>query len=230
MTLAFESAATLAGKIRDGQISSRELTDYYIGRIERFDGPLNAVPVRDFDRARDAADRHVTAIEPSVEMIRQRGASAAPVIQGYAENLPFDDNFFDASMAILTVHHSRRHGTECSGKCSANPRAKKSKIKWTLAMPRTAPLSNRNRAAPIPGCGFQVKGGSHEGLGIVGLRGIENLVGLALFHDLAVAQDDDFVGQGADHLKVVGNEQIGQTVALLQIPQQINNLGLDRDI
>ncbi len=56
MTLAFESAATLAGKIHDGQISSRELTDYYIGRIERFDGPLNAVPVRDFDRARDAAD------------------------------------------------------------------------------------------------------------------------------------------------------------------------------
>src|SRR3546814_14014715 len=38
-------------------------------------------------------------------MIRQRGASAAPVIQGYAEDLPFDDNSFDASMAILTVHH-----------------------------------------------------------------------------------------------------------------------------
>src|SRR3546814_17632348 len=38
-------------------------------------------------------------------MIRQRGASAAPVIQGYAEDLPFHDNSFDASMAILTVHH-----------------------------------------------------------------------------------------------------------------------------
>src|SRR3546814_951567 len=38
-------------------------------------------------------------------MIRQRGASAAPVIQGYAEDLPFDDNSFDVSMAILTVHH-----------------------------------------------------------------------------------------------------------------------------
>jgi SAM-dependent methyltransferase len=53
----------------------------------------------------EPADRQVTAIEPSVEMIRQRGASAAPVIQGYAEDLPFDDNSFDASMAILTVHH-----------------------------------------------------------------------------------------------------------------------------
>ena len=38
-------------------------------------------------------------------MIRQRDTSAAPVIQGYAEDLPFDDNSFDASMAILTVHH-----------------------------------------------------------------------------------------------------------------------------
>jgi ubiquinone/menaquinone biosynthesis C-methylase UbiE len=27
------------------------------------------------------------------------------VIQASAENLPFDDNLFDASMAILTVHH-----------------------------------------------------------------------------------------------------------------------------
>ena len=53
----------------------------------------------------EPTDRQVTAIEPSVEMIRQRGTSAAPAIQGYAEDLPFDDNSFDASMAILTVHH-----------------------------------------------------------------------------------------------------------------------------
>jgi len=53
----------------------------------------------------EPADMQVTAIEPSVEMIRQRGASAGPVVQGYAEDLPFDDNSFDASMAILTIHH-----------------------------------------------------------------------------------------------------------------------------
>ncbi len=56
MTLAFFPATTLTQKIRDKKISARELTDYYIGRIERFDGPLNAVPVRDFERARSAAD------------------------------------------------------------------------------------------------------------------------------------------------------------------------------
>jgi SAM-dependent methyltransferase len=38
-------------------------------------------------------------------MIGQRDSTAAPAIQGYAEDLPFGDNNFDASMAILTVHH-----------------------------------------------------------------------------------------------------------------------------
>lgn len=53
----------------------------------------------------EPADRLVTAVEPSLEMIRQRRDSAAPVIQGYAENLPFPDNTFEASMATNTVHH-----------------------------------------------------------------------------------------------------------------------------
>jgi SAM-dependent methyltransferase len=49
--------------------------------------------------------RRLTAVEPSIEMIRKRGPSAAPAIQASADDLPFDDNAFDASMAILTVHH-----------------------------------------------------------------------------------------------------------------------------
>ncbi len=53
----------------------------------------------------EPVDRQVMAIEPSIEMIRQRNASAASTIQGYAEDLPFDDNSFDASMAVLTIHH-----------------------------------------------------------------------------------------------------------------------------
>jgi SAM-dependent methyltransferase len=53
----------------------------------------------------EPADRQITAVEPSIEMIRQRPPSAAVVIQGQAEALPFDDNSFDAAMATLTVHH-----------------------------------------------------------------------------------------------------------------------------
>jgi SAM-dependent methyltransferase len=53
----------------------------------------------------EPANRQVTALEPSLELIRQRSDCAATIIQGRAEELPFDDNSFDASMAILTVHH-----------------------------------------------------------------------------------------------------------------------------
>jgi SAM-dependent methyltransferase len=49
--------------------------------------------------------RQVTAVEPSTVMIAQRPGGSAPVIQGYAEALPFPDRSFDAAMAILTVHH-----------------------------------------------------------------------------------------------------------------------------
>lgn len=50
-------------------------------------------------------NREVTAVEPSAEMIGQRPAGAAPVVQASAESLPFDDDCFDAAMAIITVHH-----------------------------------------------------------------------------------------------------------------------------
>ena len=49
--------------------------------------------------------RVVTALEPSMAMIRQRPPSAATVVQGYAEKLPFADASFEATMAVLTVHH-----------------------------------------------------------------------------------------------------------------------------
>ncbi len=55
----------------------------------------------------EPVDRQVTAVEPSLEMIRQRSPSAAKVVQASAENLPFDDDTFDTSMAILTLHHWR---------------------------------------------------------------------------------------------------------------------------
>lgn len=53
----------------------------------------------------EPVDREVTAVEPSAEMIRQRLAGSAPAVQASAEALPFDDDSFDAAMAIITVHH-----------------------------------------------------------------------------------------------------------------------------
>lgn len=53
----------------------------------------------------EPASRRTTAIEPSTEMIQQRPASNATVVQGNAENIPYEENAFDASMAVLTIHH-----------------------------------------------------------------------------------------------------------------------------
>ncbi len=53
--LPFRSATQLAQAIRDREISSLELTDLYIERIQKYDEALNAVVVRCFDQAREAA-------------------------------------------------------------------------------------------------------------------------------------------------------------------------------
>jgi amidase len=55
---AHEQLADLAAK----RVSARELTDRAIERIEALDGALNAVVVRDFDRARAAADEADAAL------------------------------------------------------------------------------------------------------------------------------------------------------------------------
>ena len=52
---AYRSAGELAQSLAKKEISALELTDQFIARIEALDGDLNAVPVRDFARAREAA-------------------------------------------------------------------------------------------------------------------------------------------------------------------------------
>jgi len=50
-------------------------------------------------------DRHVLAVEPSAVMRSQRPAGAAPCVAADAESLPFEDQSFDAAMAVSSVHH-----------------------------------------------------------------------------------------------------------------------------
>ncbi len=53
----------------------------------------------------EPADRQVLAVEPAALMRSQRLPDAAPCLAGSAETLPFDDQSFDAAMAVCTIHH-----------------------------------------------------------------------------------------------------------------------------
>ena len=55
MDLSFAPASFLAAAVRARQIGCLELLDHFIARVERLDNALNAVVVRDFDRARRRA-------------------------------------------------------------------------------------------------------------------------------------------------------------------------------
>ena len=47
------------------------------------------------------------------------------------------------------------------------------------------------------------------------------------FNDLSQIHDEDPVGHEADHVQVMGNEQIGQSHPLAQINEQVQDLSLD---
>jgi SAM-dependent methyltransferase len=53
----------------------------------------------------EPTDLPVIAVEPALAMIAQRPRTAAPVVQAVAEALPFRDDEFDATLALLTTHH-----------------------------------------------------------------------------------------------------------------------------
>lgn len=52
----------------------------------------------------EPVDRYVLAVEPSAAMRAQRPVTAAPAVDATAERLPFDEDSFDAAMAVVTIH------------------------------------------------------------------------------------------------------------------------------
>lgn len=53
----------------------------------------------------EPTDRRVVPVEPHATMRAQRPRHLAPAVRATADNLPFDDDAFDAAMACLTIHH-----------------------------------------------------------------------------------------------------------------------------
>ncbi len=70
-SMATWSATALAQAVRKREVSSVELLELYLGRIDRLDGPINAVVTLDADRARDAAR--------AADAATARGESSGPL-------------------------------------------------------------------------------------------------------------------------------------------------------
>src|SRR5580765_1535951 len=67
LDIPFRSAKQLAADVRKKKIGCLELLDLYLARVEKYDGALNAIVVRDVDRARTrarAADRALAKRQP----------------------------------------------------------------------------------------------------------------------------------------------------------------------
>src|SRR6516225_10216491 len=62
----YRTAGELMKVLADRQVSSRDLVDAAIARIEAIDPKINAVVVRDFDRAREAA----AAARPAISLLQ----------------------------------------------------------------------------------------------------------------------------------------------------------------
>ena len=71
MDMAFQSTTDLLARLQTREISALEWVDHLIARIERLDGPINAVVVKDFERARQQARQS--------DALRSQGAALGPL-------------------------------------------------------------------------------------------------------------------------------------------------------
>jgi amidase len=115
--MAFTSAAEIARAVRERRIGCLEVLDRMIARVERLDGALNAVVVRDFERARQVA-RDLDNMPESgplhgVPMTVKESFDVAglPTTWGYPE---FRDNV--ATEDALAVQRLKRAGAVIFGK------------------------------------------------------------------------------------------------------------------
>jgi len=69
-----------------------------------------------------------------------------------------------------------------------------------------------------------------QGLRVLVFRSRVHVVGRTDLDDLAEVHDGDTVAHPLDHRKVVGDEEVREEELLLKILEQVEDLGLDRDV
>ncbi len=70
----------------------------------------------------EPADRIVVAVEPSLVMVSQRPADAAPAVRASATALPLPSRCADVALAVLTVHHWDDWAAGLAELCRVAPR------------------------------------------------------------------------------------------------------------
>src|SRR5205809_8090514 len=100
------SAAERYDQIGTDYAAVRRPDSRWVARIHQaLDGHRTLVNVGAGAGSYEPRFMSVVGGEPSEIMIRQRPSSAAPVVRGLAEQLPFPDRAIDVALAAVTVHH-----------------------------------------------------------------------------------------------------------------------------
>jgi len=91
----YRSAKETGAALQARKISAVELSDHVIARIEALDPKINAVVVRDFDRARDAAKERaeVDALLSALELPSPKQHPKVPRLQVVIDTLPAEQWF-----------------------------------------------------------------------------------------------------------------------------------------
>ncbi len=79
------------------------------------------------------------------------------------------------------------------------------------------PLSNRYCSPAKPRCGVSLGRSGHQHAGVAVLRCVQKLLHRAVFDDFAVLHHHHLVRHGADHIHIMGDQQIAQTALTLQL-------------
>jgi amidase len=141
-------AIELAAQVRSGALSPLEAVDAAIARIEALDRPLNAVVIRDFDRARNTA-RTMTAARPDqplfgVPMTVKESFDVAglPTCWGLSEHAGTI-----AKADAVVVQRLKRAGAVILGKTNVPPML----ADWQATNPVYGRTTNPHDAARTPG-------------------------------------------------------------------------------
>ncbi len=77
---------------------------------------------------------------------------------------------------------------------------------------------------------LEIEGGGQQGLRVGLARALEDLARGTFLDDLAVLHHQHMIGQGADHAQVVADEHVGEVALVLQLAQEVDDLGLDAHV